>query len=74
MELTAEQGALAESVADLVRRHPLDPEASADGEFWRRLAGIGAAGLNFPERFGGAGAGPVETSIVAEQLGRALAP
>jgi alkylation response protein AidB-like acyl-CoA dehydrogenase len=80
MELTPEQRALAESVADLIRRHPprLDPEGDdAEGEnsaFWRRLAGIGVAGLGIPERFGGAGAGPVEVSVVAEQLGRALAP
>ncbi|HUD39681.1 MAG TPA: acyl-CoA dehydrogenase family protein [Streptosporangiaceae bacterium] len=80
--LTPEQQALRESVADLLRRHParLDEEAGeagaaeANAELWRRLAGIGAAGLAIPERYGGAGAGPVETSIVAEELGRTLAP
>ncbi len=76
VKLTAEQVALRASVADLIRRNPPGSEAgtTAGAEFWRRLAGIGAAGLAIPERFGGAGAGPVETAIVAEQLGRALAP
>jgi alkylation response protein AidB-like acyl-CoA dehydrogenase len=76
MELTPEQQALRDAVADLVKRHPPDPEAgTATGrEFWRLLAGIGAAGLALPERYGGAGAGPAETAVVSEQLGRALAP
>jgi alkylation response protein AidB-like acyl-CoA dehydrogenase len=41
---------------------------------WRRLGEIGVAGLGVPERYGGAGAGPVETHIVAEELGRNLTP
>jgi alkylation response protein AidB-like acyl-CoA dehydrogenase len=72
MELTPEQRALAESVADLVKRNP--PDTTPPEKFWTLLAGIGTAGLAVPERFGGAGAGPVEMAIVAEQLGRALAP
>jgi alkylation response protein AidB-like acyl-CoA dehydrogenase len=40
---------------------------------WRRLCGeIGVAGLAIPERYGGAGAGMVETCIVMEELGRGL--
>jgi alkylation response protein AidB-like acyl-CoA dehydrogenase len=35
---------------------------------------IGVAGLAIPERYGGAGAGPVETCIVLEELGRGLVP
>ena len=80
MELTSEQRALRESVADLLRRHPplLDPETEGagdrDAELWRSLSEIGVGGLAIPEQYDGAGAGPVETAIVAEQLGRALAP
>ncbi|HEY3905840.1 MAG TPA: acyl-CoA dehydrogenase family protein, partial [Streptosporangiaceae bacterium] len=80
MELTGEQRALRESVADLLRRHPplLDPETEGAGdrhaELWRSLSEIGAGGLAIPEQYDGAGAGPMEISIVAEQLGRALAP
>jgi alkylation response protein AidB-like acyl-CoA dehydrogenase len=76
VELAPEQLALRASVADLIRRNP--PDLAADPasapKLWRLVAGMGAAGLAIPERFGGAGAGPVETAIVAEQLGRVLAP
>jgi alkylation response protein AidB-like acyl-CoA dehydrogenase len=39
---------------------------------WRRLAGLGLLGVAVPERFGGTGAGPVESMIVMEELGRGL--
>src|SRR5215472_17192357 len=78
VELTSEQQALRESVADLLRRRPpvRDPaaEPEAEGELWRLLGEIGVAGLAVPERYGGAGAGAVEVHVVAEELGRALAP
>jgi len=50
------------------------PDPGYDLALWRRLGEMGVAGLAVPERFGGAGAGPVETSVVAEELGRILAP
>jgi alkylation response protein AidB-like acyl-CoA dehydrogenase len=80
VELTSEQAALRDSVADLLRRQPPagDPEVDGAGEreagLWRSLSEIGVGGLAIGEQFGGAGAGPVEISVVAEQLGRALAP
>ncbi len=49
------------------------PAPGYDGALWRRLCSeIGVAGLAIPERYGGAGAGPVETCIVLEELGRGL--
>jgi alkylation response protein AidB-like acyl-CoA dehydrogenase len=45
-----------------------------DPELWRQLAELGLAGLVVPEKYGGAGAGHVERSVVLEELGRALAP
>ena len=45
-----------------------------DRELWGRLAGLGATGLTVDEKHGGAGAGYVELCVVAEELGRALAP
>jgi alkylation response protein AidB-like acyl-CoA dehydrogenase len=46
-----------------------------DWALWGRLCGeIGVAGLAVPECYGGAGAGPVETHIAAEELGRDLTP
>ena len=40
---------------------------------WRRYAELGLLGLPFAEEYGGIGGGPVETMIVMEALGRALA-
>jgi hypothetical protein len=68
MELTPDQLALRDAVRGLLARHQDD-----DGGGWPRLAReIGVAGLAIPEAYGGAGAGPVETHIVLEELGRGL--
>jgi alkylation response protein AidB-like acyl-CoA dehydrogenase len=81
--LTQEQLALRDAVRGLLgRTEPHwapwsagDGEADYPGELWQRLCGeIGAAGLTLPERYGGAGAGPVERHVVLEELGRMLAP
>lgn len=46
-----------------------------DLELWNRLArDIGVAGLAVPESVGGAGATWRETAVVAEELGRSVAP
>jgi alkylation response protein AidB-like acyl-CoA dehydrogenase len=46
-----------------------------DGPLWRRLCtDFGAAGLHAPEDLGGGGFSLVETALVQEELGRALAP
>jgi alkylation response protein AidB-like acyl-CoA dehydrogenase len=46
-----------------------------DLALWRALAvDVGCAGLSIPEKFGGAGASWRETAVVAEELGRAVAP
>ncbi|HWV27132.1 MAG TPA: acyl-CoA dehydrogenase family protein [Aeromicrobium sp.] len=41
---------------------------------WQQLAETGALGLPFAEADGGFGAGPVEVAIVAEEIGRVIAP
>ncbi|MDH6576126.1 acyl-CoA dehydrogenase family protein [Kitasatospora sp. MAP5-34] len=42
---------------------------------WRSLAAeLGAAGLQVPEEYGGAGASLRETAVVMEELGRSVAP
>ena len=52
--------------------------SSADGfdrDLWTALCEqIGAGGISLPEAHGGQGGGPVEAMIVAEELGRVLAP
>ena len=46
-----------------------------DRDLWRALsAGIGSAGLPVPESAGGAGASWREAAVVAEEIGRAVAP
>jgi len=76
VDLTAEQRALRDAVRALLareqRRAPAIP--GDDLALWQRLGEIGVAGLGVPERYGGAGAGPVETHIAAEELGRGLIP
>ncbi len=41
---------------------------------WSRLAEMGVLGLPFAEDDGGMGAGPAEVAVVAEEIGRVLAP
>jgi alkylation response protein AidB-like acyl-CoA dehydrogenase len=78
-----EQNALREAVSGLLSRAYGDSETrrritAADPGFdektWARLAEMGLLGLPFPEESGGMGAGPVEVAIVAEEIGRVIAP
>jgi hypothetical protein len=72
MELTDERRDLRDAVRGLLaQQQRVDP--GDERSLWRRLCGeIGVAGLAIPQRYGGAGAGPVETHIVMEELGRGL--
>jgi acyl-CoA dehydrogenase len=45
-----------------------------DRALWRGLADMGFLGINIPEAYGGLGLGYLELCVVAEELGRALAP
>jgi alkylation response protein AidB-like acyl-CoA dehydrogenase len=72
MELTDERRDLRDAVRGLLAQQQR-ADAGDDMSLWRRLCGeIGVAGLAIPQRYGGAGAGPVETHIVMEELGRGL--
>jgi alkylation response protein AidB-like acyl-CoA dehydrogenase len=67
MGLSAEQQDLRDAVRGLL--------GSAGAEPWPRLCReVGVAGLAIPVRYGGAGAGPAETGLVMEELGRDLTP
>ena len=48
--------------------------ASYDGALWRGLAEMGFLGVAIPEAYGGTGAGHLELCVIAEEIGRALAP
>ena len=66
MGITAEQQDLRDAVRGLL--------GSAGEVAWPRLCReVGVAGLAIPVRYGGAGAGPTETGVVMEELGRDLA-
>ncbi len=78
-----EQEALRDAVRGLVgkaygdfeqRRKAVATDPGYDESLWQRLAEMGVLGLPFAEEDGGMGAGPVETALVCEELGRVLAP
>jgi alkylation response protein AidB-like acyl-CoA dehydrogenase len=71
----AVRGLLARAYADSEqRRGVVKAEPGFDEKTWSRLAEMGLLGLPFAEEDGGMGAGPVEVAIVAEEIGRVLAP
>lgn len=51
-----------------------DAAEVTDRALWRELAALGVAGLPVSEKLGGAGATLRESSVVAEELGRTVAP
>jgi alkylation response protein AidB-like acyl-CoA dehydrogenase len=55
-------------------RAVLDGKADYDRDLWKGLAEMGFLGVAIPEAFGGAGAGHLELCVLAEEMGRALAP
>src|SRR5258708_30378861 len=65
---------LAEKCPPKAVRTVLDGKASYDRELWKGLADMGFLGVAIPEAFGGSGAGHLELCVIAEEMGRALAP
>ena len=80
--ITEEHRALAQTVASFLTKHQsraaarslLVAETDARPAFWAELSGLGLLGLHLPEEHGGSGFGLTETLVVAEQMGRYLAP
>jgi alkylation response protein AidB-like acyl-CoA dehydrogenase len=70
----AVNGLLARAYGGDQRRSVTAADPGFDEKTWARLAEMGVLGLPFAEDDGGMGAGPVEVSIIAEELGRVLAP
>jgi alkylation response protein AidB-like acyl-CoA dehydrogenase len=65
---------LAEKCPPKAVRTVLDGKAPYDKELWKGLAEMGFLGVAIPEEYGGAGAGHLELCVIAEEMGRALAP
>src|SRR5437899_11447514 len=55
-------------------RSVLDGKETHDRGLWKGLAEMGFLGVAIPEEFGGAGAGHLELCVIAEEMGRAIAP
>jgi alkylation response protein AidB-like acyl-CoA dehydrogenase len=80
-ELSEEQRLLKDSVERLVadrydfsaRQRFMQKPTGFSRELWRQYAELGLLGLPFSEKDGGIGGGAVETMIVMEAFGRALA-
>lgn len=78
-----DQEALRDAVRGLVgkvysdyenRRQTVGKDPGFNEKMWARMAEMGLLGLPFAEEYGGGGAGPVEISIVCQELGRVIAP
>jgi alkylation response protein AidB-like acyl-CoA dehydrogenase len=52
----------------------LDSEQSYDRELWNKIVDLGWTAMAIPEAYGGLGLGYLELCVIAEELGRALAP
>ena len=80
--ISEEHRALAQTVAGLLTKHQsraaarslLEGGTESLPAFWAELGGLGLLGLHVPEELGGSGFGLAETLVVAEQMGRHLAP
>ena len=67
-------GFLQENCPPSAVRAILDGDASYDAELWRKIAELGWTATVIPEQHGGLGLSYLELSVLAEELGRAVAP
>jgi pimeloyl-CoA dehydrogenase small subunit len=80
-DLSEEQRLLKESLDRLIADRYAFEQRKSNGqslegwsrELWAQYAELGLLGLPFAEQYGGSDAGPVETMLVMEAFGRALA-
>ncbi|MDR3529465.1 MAG: acyl-CoA/acyl-ACP dehydrogenase [Rhodopila sp.] len=65
---------LSERCTPAVVRRSLDGEETYAADLWREIAEMGWIGAAIPEAFGGAGLGYEGLCVLAEEMGRAVAP
>ena len=65
---------LADKCPTTVPRAVLEGAGSYDKALWAGLAEMGFLGAAIPEEYGGLGLGYLELCVIAEELGRAIAP
>lgn len=65
---------LSEKCTTKTVRKVFDGDAGLDRALWKDIAEMGWHGTAIPEAYGGLGLGYLELCVIAEELGRALAP
>jgi len=65
---------LSEKCDTTVNRKVLESDAPYDKDLWAAIVEMGWAGTAIPEEYGGLGLGHLELCVIAEELGRAVAP
>jgi acyl-CoA dehydrogenase len=65
---------LSEKCTTKTVRKVFEGEQGYDKDLWKQVAEMGWHGTAIPENYGGLGLGYLELCVVAEELGRALAP
>ena len=81
-EFSDEQDLLREQAQGFLREHCppgavraiLEGDAAYDAELWRKMAELGWMATTIPEQHGGVGLSRLELCVIAEELGRAVAP
>jgi alkylation response protein AidB-like acyl-CoA dehydrogenase len=81
-DFSADQKSLREQARKFLGEHAssarvrriLEGSAPYDGDLWRGMGEMGWLGTAIPEPYGGAGFGYLELCVLAEELGRSLAP
>ena len=58
---------------DMVRTY-LDSDATEISPLWQEIVELGWLGVAIPEEYGGLGMGYLELCVIAEELGRVVAP
>ena len=58
----------------LRNRNVLENESYIDIELWKKIVDLGWTGIRIPEEYDGLGLGHLELCVIAEELGRFLAP
>ena len=57
-----------------VVRQVLDTDRPFDQDLWQKIVDLGWTAMTIPESYGGLGLGYLELCVIAEELGRSLAP
>jgi len=82
LDFSEDQKLLKQMARDYLKEHApiaaaravLESDAAYDAKLWQGIAELGWLGTALPETFGGAGFGALELAVLAEEIGRALAP